>query len=35
MEIQTIAANYLKTICWSDNTIVDWAGEQDILKMAK
>jgi len=25
MEIQTITANYLKTICWKDNTIVDWA----------
>jgi hypothetical protein len=25
MEIQTITANYLKTICWKDNMIVDWA----------
>jgi hypothetical protein len=26
METQTITANYLKTICWNDNIIVDWAG---------
>jgi hypothetical protein len=26
MKIQTITANYLKTICWRDNNIVDWAG---------
>jgi hypothetical protein len=26
MQIQTITANYLKTICWKDNSIVDWVG---------
>jgi len=26
METQTFTADYLKTICWKGNTIVDWAG---------
>jgi len=26
MQIQAITANYLKTICWKDDNIVDWAG---------
>src|ERR1700744_852527 len=25
MKISTITANYLKTICWKDNMIIDWA----------
>ncbi len=37
MKSQTITANYLRTICWKDDTIIDWAegGQQYSLNSAK
>jgi hypothetical protein len=26
MESQTLTANFIKTICWKDNMIIDWGG---------